>query len=327
MKTMLATVLSALPIALTALTAPAAWAQATQFPDKPVRLVVPFPPGGGSDALARILSKKMPEIWSQPLVVDNRGGTQGSLGTASGIKAPADGYTITLIVHGAMAINPFIYQSVGYDVTKDFAPVIRATEQSYILVANPKVPVNNLKELEALAKRQPGKLTFATSGAGPQLVGELFKLTTKTHLLHVPYKGAGPAVLAVLAGETDFMISNPTAVVPHLKAGKLKGIAVLGKARNDAIPDVPHALEAGYPALSDIPEWYGFAVPAGTPAAIVNKLNADFARALNSPDVQAAIRGLGTTPSPSTPDEFARQIAFDYERWGRVVREAGVKAE
>jgi tripartite-type tricarboxylate transporter receptor subunit TctC len=324
MKSMLIAVLGALHVSLWT---PLCWAQATNFPDKPVRLVVPFPPGGGSDALARILSKKMPEIWSQPLVIDNRGGTQGSLGTASGIKSAPDGYTITLIVHGAMAINPFIYPNVGYDVTKDFAPVIRGTEQSYILVAHPKVPANTLKEVEALAKKQPGKLTFATSGAGPQLVGELFKLTTKTDLLHVPYKGAGPAVLAVLAGETNFMISNPTAVVPHIKAGKLKAIAVLGKSRNDAIPDVPHALEAGYPALSDIPEWYGFAVPAGTPVAIVNKLNADFARALNSPDVQVAIRNLGTTPSPSTPEEFARQIAFDYERWGRVVREAGVKAE
>jgi len=302
-------------------------AQILNFPDKPVKMIVPFPPGGGSDALARIISKKMPEIWSQPLIIDNRGGTQGSLGTAAGIKSPADGYTITLIVHGAMAIQPHTYPNVGYDVTKDFAPVTRATEQSYILVANPKVQANTLKEVEALARSQPGKFTFATSGGGPQLVGELFKLTTKSNLLHVPYKGAGPAVLAVLGGDTDFMISNPTSVIPHIKAGKLKAIAVLGKQRNDAIPNVPHALESGYPALSDIPEWYGFAVPSGTPSAIVNKLNSDFVRALNSADVQTAIRSLGTTPSPSTPDEFAKQIAFDFERWGRVVREAGVKAE
>lgn len=310
-----------------ALACAATLASAATFPDKPVRLIVPFPPGGGSDTLARIMAKKMQDIWGQPLIVDNRGGAQGSVGTAMGAKAPPDGYTIVLIVHGAMAINPHTYDNVGYDVLKDFAPIVRGTEQSYVLVANPNVPVKTLKDVEELAKAKPGKLTFATSGAGPQLVGELFKLTTKTNLLHVPYKGAGPASVAVLAGETDFLISNPTSVVQHVKAGKLRGIAVLGKERNEQIPDVPSALEAGYPALSDIPEWYGFAAPAGTPEPIIAKLNADFVTALNDPEVQKQIRALGTTPSPSTPEEFAKQIKYDYERWGRVVKAAGVKAE
>ena len=303
--------------ALAAACVASAAAMAQAYPAKAVTIIVPYPPGGGTDALMRIMQPVLAKMWGQTVVVENKPGAAGTLGGDAVARSAPDGYTLLMSSTGG----------VNDKNASQFAPIMLVSASPYVIVANPKVPVNNLKELEALAKRQPGKLTFATSGAGPQLVGELFKLTTKTNLLHVPYKGAGPAVLAVLAGETDFMISNPTAVVPHLKAGKLKGIAVLGKARNDAIPDVPHALEAGYPALSDIPEWYGFAVPAGTPAAIVNKLNADFARALNSPDVQAAIRGLGTTPSPSTPDEFARQIAFDYERWGRVVREAGVKAE
>lgn len=317
--------LGAVLVACIAFAAPSAGA--ATFPEKPVRLIVPFPPGGGSDTLARILSKKLQDMWGQPLVVDNRGGAQGSVGTAMGAKATPDGYTIVLIVHGAMAINPHTYDNVGYDVLKDFAPIARATEQSYVLVANPSVPVKTLKDVEDLARQKPGKLTFATSGAGPQLVGELFKLTTKTNLLHVPYKGAGPASLAVLAGETDLLISNPTSVVQNVKAGKLRGIVVLGKDRNESIPEVPNAVESGYPDLSDIPEWYGFAAPAGTPEPIIRKLNADFVAALNDPEVQKSIRALGTTPSPSTPEEFAKQIRFDYERWGKVVKAAGVKAE
>lgn len=317
--------LVALLLACVALATPVAGAAA--FPEKPVRLIVPFPPGGGSDTLARILARKLLEIWGQPLVIDNRGGAQGSVGTAMGAKATPDGYTIVLIVQGAMAINPHTYDNVGYDVLKDFAPVVRATEQSYVLSANPNVPAKTMKDVEELARQKPGKFTFATSGAGPQLVGELFKLTTKTNLLHVPYKGAGPASLAVLAGETDFMISNPTSVVQHIKAGKLRGIAVLGKDRNEQIPEVPNAVESGYPDLSDIPEWYGFAAPAGTPEPIVRKLNADFVAALNDPEVQKSIRALGTTPSPSTPEEFAKQIRVDYERWGKVVKAAGVKAD
>ena len=297
------------------------------FPDKPVRLIVPFPPGGGSDTLARILTKKLAEIWGQPVVIENRGGAQGGLGTAVGLKAPPDGYTVTLVVHGALAINPHIYSDPGYDVLKDVAAVSRGTEQAYVLVANPNLPVKTLKELADLAKSKPGVLTFATSGAGPQLVGELFKLTTGTNLLHVPYKGAGPASVALLAGDVDLMISNPTSVVQHVKSGKFRAIAVLGSQRSEALPDVPSALEQGYPALSDIPEWYGFAVPAGTPEAIINTLNAGFVAALKDPEVQKSIRALGTTPSPSTPQEFAAQIRNDYERWGKVVKEAGVKVE
>lgn len=296
------------------------------YPDRPVRLIVPFPPGGGSDTLARTLQKKLQDQLGQPVIIENRGGAQGSIGTAYGIHQAPDGYTITLIVQGAMAINPFIYSDVGYDVLKDFAPVVRATEQAYVLVARPNLPIDSLKQLEDAARAQPGKITFATSGAGPQLVGELFKLTTKTDLLHVPYKGAGPASTALLAGDVDLQISNPTSVVQNVKAGKAKGIAVLGRERNPEIPDVPSAVEAGYPAL-DVPEWYGFAVPVGTPAAIVNKLNADFVAVLKDPEVQKSIRAHGTAPSPSTPEEFAEQIRKDYDRWGKVAKQAGVKAE
>ncbi len=300
---------------------------AAMFPDRPIRIIVPAPPGGGGDTLVRLLSKRLAELLGQPIVVENRAGAQLSLGTAAGARSAPDGYTVTLVVQSALAINPHMYKDTGYDVLKDFAPVSRATEQSYVLVSTPAVPAKTLKELTTLAKSEPGKLTFATSGAGPQLVGELYKQVTGTDLLHVPYKGAGPAVTALLAGDVDLMISNPTAVVPHIKAGKLRAIAMLGKERSEALPDVPSALEQGFLELSDIPEWYGFAVPTGTPEAIINTLNQAFVTTLNDPEVQRAIKASGSTASPSTPPEFARQIRFDYERWGKVVKATGMKPE
>lgn len=317
-------ILCSLVLGLMTLVSPVA---AQTFPERPIKLIVPFPPGGGSDALARILGKKLQEIWGQPLVIENHGGAQGNIGTRMGAKAPPDGYTIVLLVHGATTLSPHMYSNLGYDSLKDFAPITRGTEQEYILVAHPSAPVKTLKDVAEYAKANPGKLTFATSGSGPHLVGELFKLNHKVDLLHVPYRGAGPAAVAIVGGETNLLISNPTAVVQLIKSGKVRGVAVLGKHRNPQLPDVPTAIEAGFPDMGDVPEWYGFAAPAGTPKAIVQKLNADFVKALNDPEVQASIRALGTMPSPTTPGEFMEVIRSDYERWGKVIRQAGVKAE
>ena len=298
------------------------------FPEKPVKIIVPFPPGGGSDTLARILSKRLSEIWGQAVVIENKGGAQGSIGTAYGLKQPADGYTVTLVVQGALALNPHMYgKDNGFDAITDLVAVVRATESSYVMVSRTGLPLKDLKALVEMAKQKPGKLTLGTSASGPQLVGELFKMTTGTDLLHVPYKGGGPASLAIIAGEVDLMISNPTGVVQQIKGGKVHPIAVLGSERNALIPEVPSALEQGFPALADIPEWYGFVVPAGTPKALVEKLNADFVTVLKDPEVQKSIRSNGTTPSPSTPEEFAKQIVADYERWGKIVRASGVKPE
>lgn len=297
------------------------------FPDKPLRLIVPFPPGGGTDTLARILNPKLSEIWGQPVVIDNRGGAQGNVGTAMGARARPDGYTITLVIHGTLAINPHMYGDPGYNPVKDFAAVSGGTENWYVLVTNLNVPVKTLKDVVDVAKSKPGALSFGTSASGPQLAGELFKLTTGTNLVHIPYKGAGPAVIALLANDVGLMISSPAAVVPHVKSGKIRGIAVFSKERTEALPDIPSALEQGYPQMSDVPEWYGFAVPTGTPEAIINALNAGFVVALKDPAVQKSVRVLGMTPSPSTPQEFAKQIRFDYERWGKVVKAAGVKVD
>lgn len=319
MRKLLAVILVAL--------APATFAQ-DRFPEKPVRLIVPFPPGGGTDALARILGAKLSEMWNQQVIIDNRSGAQGNLGTAAGAKAPADGYTITLGHQGALVINPHLYRGdVGYDSLKDFAPVARATEMAFILVVHPSVPVTSMKELAALATSQPGKLTFASTSSGPQMAGELYRLVTKTNMVHIPYKGGGPATTDLLAGHVTIMFGNPTAVVPHIRAGKLRALGVMDTKRNPAIPDVPTALEAGYPELSSVIEWYGVVVPAATPRERVARISADVLKVLQSPDGSARIQALGQTLSPQGPEEFGSFIRSEFERWGQVVKASGAKAD
>ncbi len=316
-------------LAAAGLQAPVAWAQAdaANWPDKPVRIVVPFPPGGGTDALARILSTELSRIWGQTLVVDNRAGAQGSIGTQHAVKSPPDGYTLVFAHQGVMTVNPHLYRNMGFDPLKDWMPVTRGTEQPFVLVVNPALPVQNLAELTAMARKVPGKLSFASSASGPQMAGEMYKLAAGVDMLHVAYKGAGPAVVDLLANTVPLMVANPTSVAPHIRAGKLRGLVVFGSKRLDILPDVPTAAEAGLPDLGGNPEWYGFGVPVGTPPAIVQKLNRDLTAALMAPQVQKAIRDLGMMPSPSTPEEFARQIRADHETWGRVVKAAGVKVD
>jgi tripartite-type tricarboxylate transporter receptor subunit TctC len=298
-----------------------------RFPDKPVRFIVPFPPGGGTDSLARILGAKLAEMWGQQVIVENRAGAQGNIGTAAGAKAPPDGYTITLAHQGALVINPHLYgANTGYSLN-DFAPVARATEMAFILVVHPSVPASTMKELAELARSQPGKLAFASTSSGPQMAGELFRLTTKTQMLHVPYKGGGPATADLLAGHVSIMFANPTATVPHIKAGKLRALGVMDRKRNPAIPDVPSALEAGYPELSNVIEWYGVVVPAATPRERVAQLSGAVLQALQAPDVSARIQALGQTLSPSGSAEFGEFMRAEFQRWGEVVKASGAKAD
>ncbi len=297
------------------------------YPSRPIRFIVPFPPGGGTDAFARIVGAKLTEILGQQVIVDNRPGAQGNIGCAVAAKATADGYTILLAHQGALTINPHLYSNPGFDTLKDFAAVARGTETAMVLVAHPSVPAKTMKELAAYAKQNPGKLTFASTASGQQLAGELFKLVTGTDLVHVPYKGAGPAVLDLLAGNVTLMFSNPTSIVPQVKAGKLRAIAVLGKARNDALPAAQTAVEAGYPDLAQVLEWYGVVAPASTPRAAILKLNEGIVRALGAPDVVERMQSLGQTISPSGADEFAKHIREDYVRWGKVVKASGAKVD
>ncbi len=309
-----------------AFTAPLCLA-AEDYPSKPIRFIVPFPAGGGTDGLARILGAKLTEYWGQQVIIDNRAGAQGSVGTAAGAKAAPDGYTITLAHSGSLAINPHLYSNPGYDTLKDFAAVSGGVTMPFILVVHPSVPVKTMRELALLAKQHPGELTFASSSSGPQLAGELFRLTTGTNMVHVPYKGGAQAVIALLSGEVGIMFTVPFPTVPYVKSGKLRAVTLLGAKRIEAMPDVPSAIEAGYPALSNVNEWYGVVVPAATPHDVIAKLNAAIVRALNSPDVLARIHALGQYPAPSTPAEFSEFIRADYERWGKVVKASGAKVD
>jgi tripartite-type tricarboxylate transporter receptor subunit TctC len=311
-----------------ALALPAAALAQERFPEKPVRFIVPFPPGGGTDSLARILGAKLAEMWGQQVIIENRGGAQGNIGTAAGARAPADGYTLTLAHQGALVINPHLYgANTGYDALKDFAPVAGATEMAFVLVVHPSVPANSMKELADLARKNPGKLAFASTSSGPQMAGELFRLTTQTQMLHVPYKGGGPATADLLAGHVAIMFANPTAAVPHVKAGKLRALGVMDSKRNPAIPDVPTALESGYPELSNVIEWYGVIVPAATPRERVSQLSAAVLQALRSADASARIQALGQTVSPTGAEEFGSFIRAEYERWGQVVNASGAKVD
>lgn len=299
---------------------------AQDYPNKPIRIIVPFPPGGGTDTFARIVGAKLTEMWGPQVIVDNRGGAQGNIGTAIGARAAPDGYTMTLAYVGTLAINPHLYSNPGFDPFRDFAAVSRGTKESWILAVHPSLPVKTMKDLAALAKKNPGKLTFASSASGTQLVGELFKIATGTDIVHVPYKGAGPAVIDLLAGNVQIMFSNPTAAVPHVKSGKLRALAVTGSERLDALPEVQTAVEAGYSDLNVV-GWYGIIVPAETPRNVITRLNAGVVHALNSPDVVKRMHATGQAPSPSTPEEFAKEIRVDFERWGKVVKAAGVKVD
>ncbi len=297
------------------------------FPQRPIRWIVPAPPGGGTDAVSRIMAPRLTELWKQQIVVDNRGGAQGSIATTLAAKAAPDGYTILFGFSGPLAVNPHIFREVGYDVARDFAGITRYTQQPMVMTAHPSTPATSFRELAAYAKGNPGKITFASSASLQHLGGELFKLAAGVNLTHVPYKGAGPAVIDVLAGNVNTMISNPTSVVPHIRSGKLRALGILGGTRIDALKDVPTAAEQGFKEFANVIEWYGMVAPAATPRAIVHQLHAGLTKVLMMPEVQERIRALGMTPSPSTPEAFDQQIRADLALWGKVVRQAGVKAE
>jgi tripartite-type tricarboxylate transporter receptor subunit TctC len=302
-------------------------AQSAFKPTGPVKIVVMFPPGGGTDAVARIVGERLTELWQQQVIIENKAGAQGNIGTAYASKATPDGQTLMIAHQGVLTVNPHLYKDMGVDVKKDLVPVGRLTQQPFVLVAHPSLPVTTLKELEALAKSQPGKLSFGSSAAGPQLAVELFKLNTGVDLLHVAYKGAGPAVIDVLGGSINLLVANPSSVAQHVQAGKLRALVLFGAQGVGVLPGVPTAIDAGYPALGDIPEWYGLAVPAATPVALVAQLNKDINAVLSDASVQKRISALGLNASPSTPAEFADQINRDYARWGSVIQKAGIRFE
>jgi tripartite-type tricarboxylate transporter receptor subunit TctC len=302
-------------------------AAAQVYPSKPVRMIVPWAPGGTTDILGRVLAQKMGEKWGQPVVVENRGGAAGNIGTEAAARSPADGYTILLGTMSSHAMNPALYQKMTFDPVKDLAPVSLVANVATVLVVPPSLPVNNVNELIALARQKPGQLNFASGGIASfnQLCAELLKMMAKVDIVHVPYKGGGPAVADLVGGKVEMLFTGAPVTMPHIKAGKLKVLAVTDSQRSAALPDTPTMGEAlpGY----EFNNWYGLMAPAGTPRPVVDLLNAEVHRILALPDVKERFSGLGADPLPSTPERFGAVMRADAEKWGKVIRDAGVRAE
>ena len=301
---------------------------AASYPDRPVRLIVTYPAGGPADIAARALAQKLGELWGQQVVVDNRAGAGGIIGTELAAKAAPDGYTLLHGTAAGLIINSLLMKKLPYDAFRDFAPVSMVVMVPQLLVLHPGMPVNSLKELIALAKAKPGQLNYASVGAGsPNHLGmELLKSMSGIDMVHVPYKGATPAVADLIAGQVQLMFNGMSSVLPHVASGKLKAIAIGSARRSAAAPDVPTVAEAGLPGFEYI-AWNGNFAPAATPRAIVLKLNADIRKALAAPDVVQRLSSLGSEPAAGTPEEFAAYLKQDYARWSAVVKAAGIKTE
>ena len=316
-------VLSALATGLALLLLPAS-AAAQDFPNKPIKLIVPFPAGGPNDIIARIVGQRMSELMKQPVVIDNRGGQGGVLGTDAVAKAQPDGYTIGIVSASSLVINPYM-EKVPYDVVKDFAPITLVVTVPEMLVVASNVPANNMAELVALAKAQPGKLNFASAGLGglPHLAGELFKLTAKIDVVHVPYRGAAPAVNDLLGQQVQMVFLDLPILLPQIKAGKLRPIAVGALARVPSAPDVPTTTEAGMPNLQT-ENWYGMVAPANTPPQIVAALNKAAVEAMKDAEVVSKLSSQGAILVGDTPEQFRSYIDSETKKWAMVIKDSGV---
>lgn len=297
---------------------------ATDYPTKPIRLVVPFSAGGTSDFLARTVAEKLGENLDTTVIVDNRPGAGGNIGSNIVAKADPDGYTLVLGTVGTHSINDSVYKEMPYDAVKDFAPISLIAAVPNILVANPSVKANSVQELIALAKSNPGAITFASSGNGSSihLSGEMFKSLAGVDMLHVPYKGSGPAVIDLLGGQVDIMFDNMPSALPHVREGKLKALAVTPSERSQAAPELPTIAEAGVEGYSAA-AWFGLLAPAGTPQDVVNKLNAEMVKILAMPDVKERLAGQGAEAVSTSPEEFAEYIKAEQKKWADVVKASG----
>lgn len=309
---------------LSLLLLPAA-AAAQDFPSKPIRLIVPFPAGGPNDIIARIVGQRMSELTKQPVLIDNRGGQAGVLGTDAVAKSAPDGYTIGIVSASALAISPTM-EKVAYDVSKDFAPVTLVVTVPEMLVVASNVAAKNMDELVALAKAQPGKLNFASAGVGglPHLAGELFKLTAKIDIVHVPYRGAAPAINDLLGQQVQMTFLDLPVILPHIKAGSLRPIALGAPTRSPTAPDVPTTAEVGMPDLL-IENWYGMIAPAKTPEKIVATLNRLANEAMADPGVKEKLADQGLIVAGDTPEQFRTYIEAETRKWAKVIKDAGVE--
>ena len=303
-------------------------AAAQTFPSKPVKLVIPFPPGGSLDNVGRLIAQKLSETWGQQVVIENKPGAGGNIGADAVAKSPPDGYTAVMGALSTHAVNPSLYRTMPYDAAKDFAPISNVAITPNVLIVSVKSPIHTLPELIAYAKANPGKVNFGSgsNGSAGHLAGELFKIDTGTDVMHIPYKGGAPALQALLAGDTQFMFDNLANAMAQVKGGTVRPIAVTTAQRSKLAPDLPTMAEAGMPGF-DISTWFGLLAPAGTPPEVIAKWNADVVKVLNSPDVREKMLAQGAEPSPTTPAEFAAFIAKERDKYAKIVKASGAKVD
>jgi tripartite-type tricarboxylate transporter receptor subunit TctC len=303
-------------------------AAAQTYPSKPIRLIVTFPPGGPSDFVARAIGQKLTEAWGQQVVVDNRGGAGGVVGVEAAARASPDGYTLLQGQSGGLSINPALHAKLPYDPFRDFAPISMLVVNSQMLVAHPSLPAKSVKQLVALAKERPGRISYASAGYGSaQHLGmEMLKAMAGIDLLHVPYKGTGPALVDLFSGQVSLQFTSMPAVLPHVRAGKLNGIAVGSARRSPAAPDVPTVAESGVPGFEFV-AWYGLFAPAATPPGIINRLNAQIVKLLGEAELSQRLASQGAEPSPSTAAGLASYMREDHERWKKVIKAANIRPD
>ncbi|MES2785356.1 MAG: tripartite tricarboxylate transporter substrate binding protein [Pseudomonadota bacterium] len=316
-----------LAFALSLVTGLPAFGQVDSYPNKPVKVVVGYAAGGATDVIARLLAVRLQEQTGQTFVVDNRSGANSNVGAELVARAPADGYTLYLFTI-ANTINASLYDKLSYDPQKDFEPVGLIAKVPNILVVNPKLPIRTVADYARFAKEQPKGVTFASSGSGSSihLSGEMFKMVSRSNMLHVPYRGSAPAVTDLIGGQVESMFDNTPSALPHVQAGRLRVVAITSAKRSPLLPDVPTIAESGYPGF-DVQSWFGLAAPAGTPKAVIDRLNAELNKAIANPEVRKRLTDLAATPEPGTPEQFRAHIAVETRRWQEVVKASGAKAE
>ncbi|HJY79398.1 MAG TPA: tripartite tricarboxylate transporter substrate binding protein [Burkholderiales bacterium] len=297
------------------------------YPSRPVKFILPFPPGGGTDILGRVIAERLSTSLGQPVVTENRGGAGGNVGAEAAAHSAPDGYTIVLVAP-SLAISPSLYSKLNYDPVKDLTPISLVATVPNVMITNPSVEAKNLQEFIALARSRPGAMNYGSGGAGTSnhLAGELFNIVTGAKLVHVPYKGVNLAMQGVLAGEIQLVFIGIPAALPHIKAGKLRALALVAPQRSPALPEVPTVAEAGLKDF-EVTTWYGVMAPSGTPRPIITRLNGELVKIMHTPDVKERLAAMATDPLTSTPEEFAAYLKQEIAKWGDVVRKANLKAD
>ena len=310
-------------LVVAALCAAGGIAHAQSYPSKPVRIIVPFPPGGGSDYIARLIAPPLTKVFGQQFIIENRGGAGSTLGTELALKAPADGYTL-LLISGSFTTSPSLYKQLRYDALNDMVPVIQTEDGPYVVTVHPSLPIKTVKQLVALAHARPGQINYASTGQGgiTHLATELFAMRTGIKITHIPYKGTGPAVIDTVSGQTQMMVAAAAAAVPHVKSKRLVGLAVSYPKRVSALPDVPTVMESGY--QYQVNNWHGVVAPKGVPRPILDRLNGEINKIVKAPDFAKRIASEGLDPAGGTPEEFLAVIKREIAEWAEVIKQANI---